>query len=418
MAGQQRVSGFGYIQKRPNGKWQGSFLNPRYGVSPDEKRRVVRTFETKTAATSWLSKQKVEIDKDEWLSPIQDKQRWEQRQRQERIENITFGQYAEAWLENKQKTIKPSSMRRYLGSYAHIEPRWKNEPIKEISKQDVNAWIAGGIAGDKAKTSLMAFQLFKQIMRSALDDDVIDRMPFTSTMSRTLTKALENSKKRSKRAVEEWELEQLCHGKDVTGTDGETVHIEGLPEHYVFITRFMAITGLRLGEATALQRGDFDFQNNTFKVERQFTSGQVTTPKTRGSRRVMSMGQEFSEEVKAHLATLPMRGNSGLVFPGQGGEHIRPKAYWESLKRAAKRLGLEPVTAHDLRRTAATNLFQAGVSPKDIETYLGHSTASMSFRYAQTNRTQQQATAAAAYQKATGQGKTSNVTQLPTAANQ
>lgn len=413
MAGRVRNRAFGNVRAHGKKGYEASFQNPCYGVVVGEPQRIYKSFTSKTAATSWLASQQADIERGVWLSPLQAKEREARERREARAANLTFGEYAEAWLENKSKEVKFSSMYRYLGSYAHIEPRWKNEPIREISKQDVNAWIAGGIAGDKARTSLTAFQLFKQIMRSAQDDDVIDRMPFTSAMSRTLSKAIENGKKRSKRAVEEWELEQLCYGKDITGTDGETVHIEGLPEQYVFFTRFMAITGLRLGEATALQRGDFDFQNNTFKVERQFTSGQVTTPKTRGSRRVMSMGQEFCEEVKAHLAKLPMRGSSGLVFPGLGGEHICPKAYRDSLKRAAKRLGLEPVTAHDLRRTAATNLFQAGVSPKDIETYLGHSTASMSFRYAQTNRTQQQATAAAAYQKATGRGKTSNVTRLP-----
>lgn len=412
MAGQVRNRAFGNVRAHGKG-YEASFQNPCYGVAAGEPQRIYRSFTSKTAAASWLASQQVDIERGVWLSPLQSKEREARERREAQAANLTFGEYAKAWLENKRKTIKASSMSRYLTSYAHVEPRWKTVPIKEISKQDVNAWIAGGIAGNKARTSLIAFQLFKQIMCSALDDDVIDRMPFTSSMSRILTKATENGKKRSKRAVEEWELDQLCYGKDVTGIDGKTVHIEGLPEQYAFFTRFMAITGLRLGEATALQRGDFDFQTNTFKVERQFTSGQVTTPKTRGSRRVMSMGQEFSEEVKAHLARLPMRGSGGLVFPGLGGEHISPKVYRDSLARAAKRLGLKPVTAHDLRRTAATNLFQAGVSPKDIEAYLGHSTASMSFRYAQTNRTQQQATADAAYQKATGRGKTSNVTALP-----
>src|SRR6185312_9174865 len=58
-------------------------------------------------------------------------------------------------------------------------------------------------------------------------------------------------------------------------------------------------TGLRLGELLALQWGDLDFQSRFLLVQRNYTHGKVTTPKSGEVRRV-----DMSRELTQTLADL------------------------------------------------------------------------------------------------------------------
>jgi len=66
-----------------------------------------------------------------------------------------------------------------------------------------------------------------------------------------------------------------------------------------------------------------------------------------------------------------------LVFPTVLG-HIRdPRNTSRDWAHARERLGLGPYTFHSFRKTVATALDQAGLSPRDIAEYLGHSDPSL-----------------------------------------
>lgn len=288
----------------------------------------------------------------------------------------------------------------------------------------MRTWITKGISKtDKdgkqvtyANSAKKAYEMFRGIMLAAESDEVIDRAPLTPDMIKVLIKnERESPNRRSQRALTGEELYLLVYGKDTIDQDGNPAHIKGLPPQYALFTLFMAVTGLRLGEATALQRGDFDFQNNTFKVSRQYTRNQIDTPKTKSSARTMQMADELAEMMKQHLAALPMTGKDGLAFPGKNGGFIVSNSYIESLNYATKRLGLEKFRPHDLRRTAITNLLQQGVSLKDVQDFSRHETPSLVLRYAQANTAQHKTTATIAFQAALA-STDSNVTQLPTAA--
>lgn len=427
MAGKVRKNSFGNVDKRPSGNFRARYANPRYGLDDREPQYISRTFTHKTSANDWLHQQKADIDRNVWLSPIQQQERQERERRERERQERTFAAYASQWLEFKKTEWKDRTTARYECVYKdYVLPYWGERQIKDITNVDVRAWITGGIfKTDKdgkqvtyANSAKKAYELFRQIMLAAASDDIIDRAPITRDMIKVLTKNERNSSRRqTQRALTGEELYLLMHGKDTIDEHGTPVHVEGLPPQYALFTLFMAATGLRIGEAIALRRSDFDFETNTFTVSRQYTHGQIDTPKTKSSARPMQMADELAEMVKQHLAALPMTGKDGLVFPSSRGRFIRRASYVESLDYATKRLGLEKFRPHDLRRTAITNLLQQGVSLKDVQDFSRHETPSMVLRYAQANTAQHKTTATKAFQAVmatTG----SNVTQLPAAVNE
>src|SRR5262249_59590242 len=75
---------------------------------------------------------------------------------------------------------------------------------------------------------------------------------------------------------------------------------ERFPAAYPFVS-LLARTGLRLGEAIALQWGDLDFHGRFIEVRRNCVRYRITTPKSGKTRRV-DMSQGLTETLKTlHL---------------------------------------------------------------------------------------------------------------------
>jgi len=78
----------------------------------------------------------------------------------------------------------------------------------------------------------------------------------------------------------------------------ESMCRDRFPEYYVFIL-CMARTGMRIGEATALQWHDIDFAKNYIIIRRNIPHHrQVETKKTEASQRKVDMSPELAAELK------------------------------------------------------------------------------------------------------------------------
>lgn len=393
MAGKTRASVFGNVEKRISKRGQtrfrASFPNPEYGNHPSEKQRISKTFERKSAASAWLAQQQAAIEQGTWLSPLQEEQRLAAEAERARVEGYTFGQYGEEYLAVAH--LKPEPRRKYLSTWhTHVEPYWGGKPILAITTRDITVWLQDGkrwtrtlksgevrrIDGARKK----AFELLRLILNGAVADGLLESNPCTRKHA-SYVNTIRHSQRHEPRALEPSEVWALA---------GE------VPETLKTMVLLMAFNGLRLGEARELRLSDVDFDSGSISVTRAVAGHgknlAVGTPKTRGAVRTVYLDEVMLGELRAHIAGLPMRGRDALVFPSplDGRKHRDEDGIRDALANAAVRLGLGVVTAHDLRHTFATLAGRVeGVSIRDLQEALGHSTPAMSIRYMKTSDEQQ-----------------------------
>jgi integrase len=154
-----------------------------------------------------------------------------------------------------------------------------------------------------------------------------------------------------------------------------------------FLILVAITTGLRLGELLSLRWDDFDLNNLRIRVDSSIAIAKGVglfekSPKTRSGVRKVVLTQVVVDaitEQKEYIATIKEKAGfrwqeQNLVFPNQYGEYMRGHRVEKELKLILQEAGLSlEVTPHDLRHSAVTLLFAAGVNPKVIQEALGHS---------------------------------------------
>jgi len=149
-----------------------------------------------------------------------------------------------------------------------------------------------------------------------------------------------------------------------------------------------AMTGMRRGELVALRWGAVDLSRSTVFVlaAATFLNGEETidVPKTKRSRRTISLDRRTVAVLKLHRATqreelfelgitAPV---DDRVFTNEIGDPLRPGSVGQAFRRLVESSGSPKIRFHDLRHTHASHLLAAGVNAKVVSERLGHSSVS------------------------------------------
>jgi len=138
-------------------------------------------------------------------------------------------------------------------------------------------------------------------------------------------------------------------------------------------------TGLRLGEALALEWPDIDVESREIRVARAFSAGKIETPKS-GHGRTVDMSRQLAAtlrhlqiERKAETLKQGWKEMPPWVFCTQVGTPLDEHRVRKIFSRVIKNAGLPPhFTPHCLRHTFASLLLQQGESPAYVQRQLGH----------------------------------------------
>jgi len=125
----------------------------------------------------------------------------------------------------------------------------------------------------------------------------------------------------------------------------------------VYIRVLLAlVVGLRKGDIEALKKSDFDFQRRHVVARARKTGKSLTWP----------IPQQVIPELQKYIESL-------------GAEQRLFTDYFTSKKwnRTRTKAGLPKLKFHDLRKTYASSLIQAGVSTSVVQTLLQHSTPNL-----------------------------------------
>ncbi|CAN7470849.1 tyrosine-type recombinase/integrase [Mesorhizobium sp. LjNodule214] len=147
------------------------------------------------------------------------------------------------------------------------------------------------------------------------------------------------------------------------------------------VIRLCLVTAQRVGEVAGMSIDELDFDASVWTIPsaRSKNKREHIVPL---SEMAIDIIRDQLADVKA-LAERKSRAVPLFVFPGPGARSaVTGAAVAKAIKReevvkrdAASILGVEPWTAHDLRRTAATHMEELGVSPFIIGHVLNHVSA-------------------------------------------
>ena len=148
---------------------------------------------------------------------------------------------------------------------------------------------------------------------------------------------------------------------------------EKLSEPYATLVLFLAVTGLRIGEAIAIQWSDFE--GDVLHVQRRMYDGKVDATKSRDSKRRIPIPPALLERMK----TLGTTGE--WIFHARGGVPLNPgNSLRRYIRPVAQELNIDLGGWHDFRHTVATSMLRAGHGVKVVSELLGHSDVSITLR--------------------------------------
>lgn len=155
--------------------------------------------------------------------------------------------------------------------------------------------------------------------------------------------------------------------------------IEAHPERYRLFAECLLVTGARFGEATAFFPEDFslDAPAPIVRVDRAWKRDErdrfyLGPPKTRKSRRSVSLPPKFVEKVRPLIESAPP---GEPVFKTSYGGPIRHSTFWQFWDEALVSLNYPKAgrpRIHDLRHTHASLMLAGGMNIYELSRRLGH----------------------------------------------
>lgn len=154
---------------------------------------------------------------------------------------------------------------------------------------------------------------------------------------------------------------------------------------------FLANTGLRIGEALALNHEDIDYENKIVNVNKTLSRVKIreklpedseqsyeyiiTEPKTNTSNRIVDLNNTAIWALKEIDRRNKERSivKSQFVFSSELGNFFNPRSIEDTMKRVCMRAGIEYYGLHSLRHTFASRCFQKGIPVEIVSKILGHS---------------------------------------------
>lgn len=178
----------------------------------------------------------------------------------------------------------------------------------------------------------------------------------------------------------------------------------------------LAWTGLRWGEATALEWDDLDDQHGLIHVRRAQWNGVVGKPKGKGGRTVPLI-PELADILKEHRRKLIEKQHPGLkrtklVFPSRVGSHHKPGVLRKPLRKVLSKKKLPKITVHGLRRTL-NNFIRKDAPGIVTRAIMGHVSEVMTNHYSVVNAEEKKAAVAAVVQLVRSSGPSGGPREVP-----
>jgi len=329
-----------WTEKLPSGRWRGAYR------LPNGSKRSAGTFDHKKAAMNAAAAAEVDAAALGWRDP--------------RAGARTWSEWATEWWPSR--GVEPSTLLRDESRRTvHLEPRWKEVPLVDITRHDVKAWAADLLTSGMAPATVQrCVALLSASLVAAVDAEILTANP----AARLRLANADNTRERYLTKDEAFRL------------------LDEVPEG---VARGMAAmllgTGLRWGEAAGATVQRLDRPGAVFRVAETWDD-KLKQPKAypKGRRRRSVPVPDWTLD---YLKPLVGRRRTGFIFLSADetplDHHNYRRRIWIP---AVKRAGLDDVHLHDARHTYASWLIQDGVPLEEVGRLLGHVSPLTTRRYA------------------------------------
>ena len=308
----------------------------------DTGRRHSRVFVKKADAKTWLAAADADRARGLWVDP--------------RGGALPFRDWAETWFATR--TVRPTTSAGDLGRYRnHLQPAFGDLPLKDLTPMRIRTFVAE-LSGRRAPGTVRhVHALLSTMLRDAVEEGLLLWNPCRRTV-------LPQAPRYDAVYLSSAQLQTL---------------LDAVDPFYRCLVLTAAGTGMRWGELTGLRRDRLGLPGRRLQIDQTLVdlNGQLSVgqPKTRGSRRSVSLPQPVVQALWAQVAG----SRSELVFTSPDGQALR-RSNWYSRTwiPAVRASGLVPPPRfHDLRHTHVALLIAAGVPVKAIQERLGHASIVM-----------------------------------------
>jgi site-specific recombinase XerD len=305
-----------------------------------------KSFKTRREAVAYQSAQVADRGRGQWVD--------------DRRTKVTFSSYADIWLNNNPSKKTRTRDRDSGIIQKHLNPAIGSLLLGNIKHSQlqtlVNTWVSNGLSPSSIQRHVA---VMRAIFTMAVRDEIIVRSPAVGLVRPRANVA-------SGQYLSAEQATQLLAAVD--------------PRYYA-IVYVLLTTGIRWSELAGLNIRHFNPMSTcpTLSIvqgrHETSTGIEVTPTKSQAGRRELVLAPEQVEVIAKYLT---VTGRTGAnpdepLFVSPMGKplkysNFRPRV-WLLATRAA---GLEGLRIHDLRKTAITNLIQAGVDIKTLTAVAGH----------------------------------------------
>lgn len=310
------------------------------------------------------------------------------------VRKMTLNNLYALWKKTK-KGIKPNTFQGYQYTYeTYVMDTFGNMKIMDLKKSDIKGFYNKLYSqGLKPGTIDGVHTVIHQVLEMAIDDDVIRYNPSDKALKELKMEHADDKKK----------VKSLTLEEEILFTNYLQTHEKDKNWYPIFIVMVMA--GLRVGEATALQWSDIDFENNIINIDKtlvyyanmsdhkcRYTINTTKTPAGKRKVEMIDMVRDALLKEKERQEYLKIECQSNIdgyhdfVFLNKDYRVHNQNSLNRALERIVRNCNeeiigkssspdpvlLPRIHCHMLRHTYGTRLNDAGVNVKAMQEMLGH----------------------------------------------